>query len=152
LNPEALSQKVHKRNNQTRPPFTCRVFLLMALTYYGILNLLFLGMLVFSGYIRKATEHWFEAESITNTSLILFIIIGLLILLMCTSGITLFLYRRKGGFYLYLAGAVILWVADFFLLEFDWMRYLINSGFIFILGIMHFTGRCYNKGVLKDEN
>jgi hypothetical protein len=125
---------------------------MMALTYYGILNILFLGMLVFSGYIRKATEHWFEAESITNTSLILFIVVGLMILFMCTSGITLFLNQRKGGFYLYLAGAVILMAADFFLLEFDWMRYLINSGFIFILGIMHFAGKCYKNRGSKKEN
>jgi hypothetical protein len=117
--------------------------LLMALTYYGIINLLFLGMLIFSGSIRKATEPWFEKEGISNIGLILFILLGLLILIMCTSGITLFLKQKKGGYYIYLAGAIVLWIADFFLLEFDWIRYLINSGFIFLLGIMHFTGKCY---------
>ena len=124
-------------------PFGCRIFLLMALTYYGIINLLFLGMLIFSGRIEKATEPWFQAEGFSNLTIIIFIVIGLLILLMCTSGITLFLKQRKGGYYLFLAGAVILWVADFFLLQFDWLRYLINTGFIFILGVMHFSGKCY---------
>lgn len=133
-------------------PFTCRIFLLMALTYYGIINLLFLGMLIFSGRIEKATEPWFETEGFSNTTLIIFIVLGLLILLMCTSGITLFLQQRRGGFYLFLAGAASLWVADFFLLQFDWMRYLINTGFIFILGVMHFSGKCYKIRRKKSDD
>jgi hypothetical protein len=136
-------KKEDVRKTKQSMPYGCKVFLWMALTYYGIINLLFLGMLVLSDRIRKATEPWFESEGFSNTTLLLFIIAGLLILLICTSGLVLFLRQKKGGYYLFLSGAIFLWIADFFLLEFDWMRYLINSGFIFILGIMHFSGKCY---------
>jgi hypothetical protein len=102
-------------------PFACRMLMYMALTYYGIINLLFFGMLIFSGRIRKATEPWFEEEGFNHLTLLLFIIIGLFVLLLCTSGIFLMLKQRKGGFYLFLAGAAFLWITDFFLLEFDWI-------------------------------
>jgi len=119
--------------------------MVMALTYYGIINLLFLGMIIFSGKIRKANQPWFDSEGFDTKTLYIFIILGFIILLMCTSGIFLMLKKRRGGFYLFLAGAILLLVSDFFLVEFDWMRYLINSGFIFLLGILHFTGKCYSK-------
>lgn len=124
----------------------------MAITYYGILNLLFLGMLVFSARIRQAAEPWYTTDGIDNMKIILIILLGLAILTMCTSGIVLMLKKRRGGYFIYLAGAVILWVADFFLLEFDWIRYLINSGFIFILGVIHFSGRCYGKPLIAWES
>ena len=117
----------------------------MALTYYGIINLLFIGMLVFSGRIRKATEPWFITEDLNHRRVLLFIIAGVVIFTLCTTGIILMLKKYKPGFYLFLGGAVLVLVSDFFLLEFDWIRYLINTGFIFILGILHFTGICYRK-------
>lgn len=131
-------------------PYACRILMAMAITYYGIINLLFLGMLVFSGRIRQATEPWFEKEGFSAQTLLIFIIIGLTILFMCTFGIFLMMRKRKGGFFLFLAGAIILWIADFFLLDFDWIRYLTNSGFIFILGILHFSKRCYGKPTKKQ--
>jgi hypothetical protein len=133
-------------------PFVCRAILLIALTYYGILNLLFLGMLVFSGYIRKASDPWFELEGTSPALQAMIIITGLLILLACTSGIVLFLRQRRGGFYIFLGGAVLLWIADFFLLEFDWIRYLINTGFIFFLGILHFSRKCYKNNSKTKSN
>ena len=61
------------------------------------------------------------------------------------------LKKHRAGFYIYLAAAILLLGTDLLLLEFDWMRYLVNSGFIFILGLVHFSGRCYGKQKRKKE-
>ena len=125
--------------------------MMMALTYYSIISLLFLMMLVFSGRIREALEPWFGPEGLNRQKLMFFIFSGLIIASACASGIVLMLKKHRAGFYIYLAAAILLLGTDLLLLEFDWMRYLVNSGFIFILGLVHFSGRCYGKQKRKKE-
>jgi len=71
--------------------------------------------------------------------------VAVLILVLCNAGLLLMQWKKKWGFYIYLSGAIVLLVIDSFFLQFDLLRYLLNTGFIFITGILHFTGRCYGN-------
>lgn len=124
----------------------------MALTYYGLINLLFVAMLVLHDRMLRAVRPYFEIENFNEKALLYFIIAGTLILLLCNAGLLLMSMKRKGGFYLYLSGAVILLIIDSFFLQFDLIRYLLNTGFIFILGVLHFTGKIYGKPAKFRKN
>lgn len=93
----------------------------------------------------KAVAPYFEKENINEKTLLAFIATATLILLSCNAGILLILLKKKAGLYFFLTGAIILLVIDSFFLQFDVIRYLLNTGFIFIVGFLHLTGRCYGK-------
>lgn len=117
----------------------------MAQTYYGIINLLFLLLVVFQERFIRAVRPYFQTENLNEAVLRYFLLSAAAILLLCNAGIAMMQFRRKNGFFLFLAGGVILLIIDTFFLSFDWVRYLLNSGFIFLLGLLHFTGRAYGR-------
>jgi len=124
--------------------FLCRIILSMALTYFLILALLFIAGVVFSGRIIQAVSPYFSSEKPSPEIFRWFAIGGATLYSAAAAGIILFLLKRKTGFYLFFISAVIIFSLDLAFLHFDWLRYLTHTGFIFILGIAHFSKRCYN--------
>ena len=145
LNP-ALARKSFRR------PFICSVILFSAMTYFGILTLLFLAGVTFSQDILNAIAPYNPAGELSSSHIWLFLLTGAGFYLMISAGLVLFIFKRKLGFYLFLAASVVLLILDFIYMEFDWIRYLAATGYIFILGIMHFSGKCYPKlSSLRNE-
>ncbi|MFA4862524.1 MAG: hypothetical protein WC605_02010 [Bacteroidales bacterium] len=124
--------------------FLCRIILSMALTYFLILALIFLAGLMFSRNINQAISSYYGPEDPSPYFFRWFVIAGAALYTAATAGIILFLLKRKVGFYLFFVAALIIFSLDLAFLNFDWLRYLIHTGFIFILGIAHFSRRCYN--------
>lgn len=116
----------------------------MALTYFLLLALLFLAGLVFSRNIIQAISFYFGPEDLTPFLFRWFVIAGTSLYAAAAAGIILFLLNRKVGFYLFFIAALIIFSLDLAFFNFDWLRYLIHTWFIFILGIAHFSKRCYN--------
>jgi len=138
---DALTRKSFRR------PFICTVVLSAAMTYFGILTLLFLTGIVFSRDILNAIAPYDPAGRASSPSVPLFLIAGTGLYVMISTGLVLFMVKRRLGFYLFLTATVVLLILDLIYLEFDWIRYLAATGFIFILGIMHFSGKCYPKRI-----
>lgn len=134
---EPLKARTGKR------PFLCTVILSIALTYFTLLALLFLSGLIFSGkIIAIITPYMVDSEKSPGLFLP-FALTGTLLFLTASAGIVIFFMKKKWGFYLFFAAALAIFGLDFLVLTFDWIRYLALSGFIFLLGMAHFTGRCY---------
>jgi hypothetical protein len=123
--------------------FLCPIILSMALTYFLILALLFLAGAVFSRNIVLAVSPYYGPEEASPEVFRWFIIAAATLYSVTAAGIILMLLRRKLGFYIFFAAAIIIFSLDLAFLNFDWLRYLIHTGFIFILGIAHFSRRCY---------
>ena len=124
--------------------FFCRIILSMALTYFLILALLFLAGAVFSGKIVQVLSSYYNPDDSSPAIFHWFAFVGSALYLLSVTGIILFILKRKAGFYIFFIAALIIFTLDLALLNFDWLRYLIHTGFIFILGIAHFSKRCYN--------
>jgi len=124
--------------------FFCRIILSMALTYFLILALLLLAGSVFSGKIIQAISSYYSPESLSPGYFRMFTFTGSGLYLMSSAGIIFFMLNRKSGFYIFFLAALIIFSLDLVFFDFDWLRYLIHTGFIFILGIAHFSKRCYN--------
>jgi hypothetical protein len=116
----------------------------MALTYFLILALLLLAGSVLSGKIIHAISTYYGPEDISPLYFRWFAFTGSALYLMSSAGIILFMLNRKSGFYIFFAAALIIFSLDLAFFDFDWLRYLIHTGLIFILGIAHFSKRCYN--------
>ena len=123
--------------------FFCRIILSMALTYFLILALLFLSGLIFSERIVLILSDYFHGTEKFPYLFRWFAIGGTLLYFTSVSGIILFFLKRKIGFYIFFLAALITFSIDLAFFDFDWLRYLIHTGFIFILGIAHFSKRCY---------
>jgi hypothetical protein len=123
--------------------FFCRIILSMALTYFLILAILFLAGTVFAGKIVQAISKYYGAEDGFPGLFNWFSLAGTLLYFTSVTGIILFMLHRKIGFYIFFVATLIIFSLDLAFLDFDWLRYLIHSGFIFILGIAHFSKRCY---------
>lgn len=121
----------------------CLVILTAALTYFLILALLFLAGSIFSDRIIELISPYYSDEEGIPVIFSGFAITGSILYFLSSAGIILFIYKRKAGFYLFFLATVIIFSLDLAFLNFDWLRYLIHSGFIFILGIAHFSKRCY---------
>jgi len=117
----------------------------MALTYFLILALLFLVGSVFSGNIIQAISSYFGPEDASPERFRWFAIAGAALYSAASAGIILFLLNRKAGFYIFFIAALAIFSLDLSFLNFDWLRYLIHTGFIFILGIAYFSKHCYYK-------
>jgi hypothetical protein len=124
--------------------YLCRIILSMALTYFLILALFFLAGTVFSRNIIQAISAYYGHEDASPDSFRWFVMAGAALYTTAAAGIILLLLNRKAGFYLFFVAALIIFSLDLAMLNFDWMRYLIHTGFVFILGIAHFSKRCYN--------
>jgi len=122
----------------------CRIILYSALTYFLILALLFLAGTVFSGKIIQIIIPYYGPENNSPGYFLWVALAGTFLYFSAVSGILLFLFNRKAGFYIFFAASLIIFSLDLAFLIFDWLRYLIHTGFIFILGIAHFSKRCYN--------
>lgn len=116
----------------------------MALTYFLILALLFLAGTVFTGRITDVISAYYSEEDNFPVLFQWFALAGTLLYFTSVSGIILFMLKRKIGFYIFFLAALVIVSLDFVFLNFDWLRYLIHSGFIFLIGIAHFSKRCYN--------
>jgi hypothetical protein len=123
--------------------FICRIILSIALTYFLILALLFLAGSVFSSKIIQAISSYYGPEDASPERFRWFVMAGAALYLSATAGIILISFNRQAGFYLFLAAALIIFSLDLAFFNFDWLRYLIQSGFVFLIGIAHFSKRCY---------
>jgi uncharacterized membrane protein YgdD (TMEM256/DUF423 family) len=130
-----------------KKPVICSMILAMALTYFLVLFIMFFVALVFSGDITKTISYYYRGPDFNLSAIIWFTLVGTFVYLSGVTGIILMLANRKSGFYLFFLTALTILLLDFIVLDFDWLRYLIHSGFIFLLGILHFSGRCYIKRV-----
>ena len=134
-----LPARVKKRS------FLCWIILAMALTYFLILALLFLAGSVFSGNIIQAISSYYGPEDASPERFRWFLMAGTALYSAASAGIILFLLSRKAGFYIFFIAALAIFSLDLSYLNFDWLRYLIHTGFVFILGIAHFSKKCYYK-------
>lgn len=141
--------KIPENQTRTEPAgirkksFFCRIILFSTLTYFLILALLFVAGSVFSGKIIEIINQYYNPGKYFHGLFGLFAISGAILYLTATAGILLFMNNRKAGFYIFLIALLAIFILDFYFLEFDWLRYLIQTGFVFVLGIAHFSKRCY---------
>jgi membrane-associated HD superfamily phosphohydrolase len=138
-------EEAQKASGRSKPaPFACILVRTIALTYFLVLTLLFLAGLVFSQHIREVLDLYATPEGRSHGFLWL-TTSGFVLFSGASAGLILSMMKRRGGFYL--TGLIILAIMalDFYFFTFDWLRYLIHSGLIFILGIAHFSGRCYRR-------
>jgi hypothetical protein len=124
--------------------FLCRIILSMALTYFLILALLFLAGAVFSNNIIHAISSYYSPEDPSLQHFRWFVMAGAALFSLAVAGIILIMLNHKAGFYIFIISVLVIFILDLSFLNFDWMRYLIHTGFIFILGIAHFSKRCYH--------
>ena len=122
----------------------CRAVLYSALTYFLILALLFLTGAVFSDKIIRFIRSYYAESAGSGAKFLWIAIAGAILYFTAVAGILLFIFNRKAGFYIFFFASVIIFSLDLSFLIFDWLRYLIHSGYIFILGIAHFSKRCYS--------
>lgn len=115
----------------------------MALTYFLILALLFLSGVIFSGKIILILSDYYQGTEKFPSHFRWFAFGGTLLYFTSVTGIILFFLKRKIGFYIFFLAALLIFSIDLAFFDFDWLRYLIHTGFIFILGIAHFSKRCY---------
>jgi len=115
----------------------------MALTYFLILALLFLAGLIYSVSISDILSAYYNDQANLPLYFKSNALTGFILFLTASAGIVLFMLRRKAGFYIFFAASVVIFALDLSFLVFDWLRYLVHSGFIFVLGIAHFSKRCY---------
>jgi hypothetical protein len=146
MHPEQLTEKQPETTTPVKPgnrPVICSIILAMALTYFLIMTLMFFAALVYSKEIIRATGHYYSPEDFDESGIVGFILAGTFLFMLSSSGIVLMLLKRRTGFYLFIAAVLAIFITDLVLLDFDWLRYLILSGFIFLLGILHFSKKCY---------
>jgi len=122
----------------------CRIILYSALTYFLILALLFAAGTIFSGKITQIISSYYSPGDNFPGYFLWVALTGTFLYFAAVSGILLFLFNRKAGFYIFFTASLIIFSLDLAFLIFDWLRYLIHTGFIFILGIAHFSKRCYS--------
>jgi hypothetical protein len=122
----------------------CKIIQYSALTYFLILAFLFLAGSVFSGKIIEIINSYYNPGDSFQGYFRLFTITGAALYLTASVGIILFINKRKAGFYIFFTAMLAIFLLDFSFLEFDWLRYLIHTGYVFILGIGHFSGKCYD--------
>jgi hypothetical protein len=143
VNKEEQLQPVPKKAGTRKRSIICWIILCMALTYFMILAILFLAGTIFSERIIEILSPYFEPGNKISSNFERFAITGSLLYFLSSAGIILFMFRRKAGFYIFFLATLAIFSLDLAFLAFDWMRYLILSGFIFLLGIAHFSKRCY---------
>jgi hypothetical protein len=153
--PEEFQSENSKTSKYGRRPFSCKVILTMVMTYFFILALFFIAASIFSGEITGIMTNYFDPEAFNPSKIIWFVVIGAFLFSLCSAGLILQSFRRKGGFYLFFSTALVILALDLIFLNFDWLRYLIHSGLMFLAGVVHFSKRCYTgkpEKIQQDEN
>ncbi|MBW6460155.1 MAG: hypothetical protein K0B08_06235 [Bacteroidales bacterium] len=136
-------QDLSKQARPGKRPFLCTIVLSMTLTYFLVLALIFLAGTIFSKDISEILAKYdsWNMHSPHHFRWIAWIGTGLL-LLSC-AGIIVMLIKKRIGFYIFIAAAIVIFALDMIFFKFDWLRYIMHTGFIFITGIVHFSGKCY---------
>lgn len=124
--------------------FFCKIVLYSALTYFLILALLFVSGSLFSGKIVEIINSYYDPGEDFHGLFRLFAISGAALYLTASVGIILVMNNRKAGFYIFFIALLAIFILDLSFLKFDWLRYLIHTGFVFVIGIAHFSRRCYH--------
>lgn len=132
-------------------PFSCKVILAIVMTYFLILSILFLTVLIFSGDILKIMENYFDPGIFKPQKVVWFMVTVAILFSLCSAGLILQSLRLRAGFYLFFFSALVILTLDLIFLEFDWFRYLIHSGLIFLAGMVHFSKRCYTGKLPKPH-
>jgi hypothetical protein len=122
----------------------CKIIQYSALTYFLILAFSFITGTVFSGKVIEIINSYYNPGNSFQGFFRLFTISGAALYMSASAGIILFINKRKAGFYIFFIAMLAIFLLDFYFLEFDWLRYLIQTGYVFILGIAHFSKKCYN--------
>jgi hypothetical protein len=143
VNPEEQLQIIPKPARIRKKTLLCRIILCMALTYFLILALLFLAGTIYSEKVIQIITPYYPAGKDIESDFHLFSLTGSILYFISSFGIILFMLKKKAGFYVFFLSAILILSLDFAFMTFDWLRYLIISGLIFILGIAHFSKRCY---------
>ena len=125
--------------------FLCWIVLSMALTYFLILALFFLAGSVFSDNIIQVISSYYGPEDASPERFRWFVMTGAALYMSAAAGIILIMLNHKAGFFIFFIAALTIFILDLSYLNFDWLRYLIHTGFVFILGIAHFSRSCYYK-------
>ena len=133
-----------KRAGTRKKLFFCRILQTVAVTYFMVLALLFLAGLVYSVRITDMISPYYGEQVNLPLFFKSFALIGSILFFTAATGIIVFMLNRKAGFYIFFTASVVIFTLDLSFLTFDWMRYLVHTGFIFILGIAHFSKRCYH--------
>lgn len=124
-------------------PFLCKLVIMTAMTYFGVFLILFLLGLIFTDRIYGILSTYLAEGEFDKGKYILIFGVATLIYSLAWAGLMMMILNRKAGFYLFIVMVIVLIISDFFFIDFDWIRYLLNSGFAFLIGIVHFSGRCY---------
>jgi len=138
-------QVIPKQSGIRKRPLLCQVILFSALTYFLIPAFLFIAGLAYSGRIISIIQTYSGTGDISPEMFTWVALTGAFLYLVSVAGIFLFILKKKIGFYLFFLAALVIFSLDLAFLEFDWIRYLIHTGYIFMLGIAHFSRRCYVK-------
>ena len=138
-------QVISKKTGIRKRSVLCQVILVSALTYFLIPALLFIAGMIYSGSIIRFISEYYKPGDLSPEYYTWVAVAGSFLYLASAAGILLFLLKKKIGFYIFSLSAVVIFSLDLVFLDFDWIRYLIHSGYIFILGIAHFSKRCYRR-------
>ena len=121
-----------------RRPLTRSLVTLAALTYYGIMFLLVLGMLIFSGSVEETLSNYYPGTSNISIKVYTFLIIAVLLYLSTCTGIVLIkFFDKKWGYLLFIFSAGIILILDLIFFHFDWMHFLINTILIILMTIVY---------------
>jgi hypothetical protein len=145
VNKDEQLQLIPKQARIKKRTLFCWIILSMAMTYFLTLALLFLAALIFSGKIIDIITPYYVIKDDLPVFFNLLALSGSALYFTAVCGILFFMLKRRSGFYIFFGAALVIFSLDLTFLAFDWLRYLILSGFIFILGIAHFSKRCYNR-------
>ena len=127
-----------------RKSLFCKIVFYSTLTYYLILALLFIAGSVFSGKIIEIINSYYNPGDYFHGLFRWFAFTGSALYLTASAGIIIMMNNRRAGFYIFFIAVLAIFALDLYFLEFDWLRYLIHTGSVFILGIAHFSKKCYN--------
>lgn len=131
-------------------PLDCSLVLVLALTYYAVYLALFIAGIFYSGNIVRIFNNY-GPEVFPGREFYLFLSAGTLLYALAVGGLLMMVFKIRGGFYLFSASIIVILIIDLAFFEFDWIRYLVNTGLLFLLGILHFSGRCYHKKLPEGQ-
>lgn len=134
-----------KRKRIRSRTFICSVTIVMAFTYFGLLFLLFASGLFYKGTLTGIFALYLPGDENLPKEIGFFLISGFFLYLSAITGLIVLMLKKRAGFYIFILSAVLMLVIDLVFFDFDWLRYLIITGFVFVLGVFHFSGGCYPR-------
>ena len=100
MNSQEIQEERKKAGNGKKSLF-CKVILTMAVTYFLILALLFLAGSIFSGKITGILSPYYGADENLTILFNGFAMTGAVLYFISSTGILLFMMKRKAGFYIF---------------------------------------------------